>query len=242
MSASLSATPPVGIAGEALDTVRALDDLDRPRMQDIEDLAESATAALLAPPSVDAQLAMAYGVSRRFELDARVGSTGIGAGFRVQLLRVRPGIYLALGAMAHFQLADFPLNRLTDEATLKRMVRYDFSFPLSFGYSSRVVHLWAGPKLVMTRFATDFTLCIDSRAGTCRSEASIDASGRATHLAGQLGLALGKGHVWVAAEITVARVWVHGNLDLEASGTRRQRGVSRSGRIITPALGLLAWF
>jgi len=46
----------------------------------------------------------------------------------------------------------------------------------------------------------------------------------------------------VAAEITVARVWVHGNLNLEASGARRQRGVSRSGRIITPAIGLLAWF
>ncbi len=243
ISAGIQGTVPTGLPGEALETARIIDDLEGgARPHQIGPLVESSIAGLLVPPSIDAHLGFAYGVSQRFELDAKIGPTGIGAGFRLQLLRMRPGIYLALGAMAHFQWMDFDVERFTDDAQINRLTRYDFSFPLSFGYSGRYLHVWGGPKLVMTRFTADATLCFRSRGGVCRQEVAGNASGRVAHFAGQGGIAVGKGRVWVAVELTVARAWVRGDLSLSGGGARQNNGFSRSGRVVVPAIGLITWW
>lgn len=243
ISAALQGTPPVGMAGVALDTVEAIDDIDsRTSPARIQELAEDAVAGLVAPPSVDAHLGIAYGVSRRFELDARIGPTGAGAGFRVQVLRKSPGIYLAIGAMLSFQYRDFELDRFTDEGRILNMRRMDLRVPISFGYSSSSIHVWGGPVFVHSRFSTDLNFCVRSRGGECQSEAEVMASGSANHLAGQFGLAVGKGRVWVAAELTVGRVWVNGNAELSMPRTTQTTAFSRSGTILQPALGLLTWF
>lgn len=243
VSAAIQGTPPVGMAGTALDTADAIDDIDSSTSPArIQQLAEDAIAGLVAPPSIDAHLGIAYGVSRRFELDARIGPTGAGGGFRIQLLRKSPGIYLAIGAMLSLQFRDFELDRFTDEASVLNMRRMDLRVPISFGYSSSYIHVWGGPVFMHSRFATDLNFCVRSRGGECLSEAEVSSTGGANHLAGQFGLAVGKGRVWVAAELTIGRVWVSGDAELSMPRTTQNAEFSRSGTILQPALGLLTWF
>ena len=241
LSASVQGTPPTGLPGEVLEEARAFDDIDG-RPAAIEDAIDTASAGLLAPPSMDAQFGFAYGVSQRFELDAKVGPTGLGAGFRLQLMRRSPGIYLALGAMMHAQFRAFDIERFTDEASIESMRRFDFAFPLSLGYSGRYLHLWGGPKLVLTRFTSEFSLCVDSRGSACRSQPTVQASGRATYLAGQIGAAVGKGRVWLAVELTVARAWIRGEADVSMGLNSQSNEFARSGRILTPAVGIITWW
>ena len=231
------------MASDALDTVEAIDDIDSSTSAArIQELSEDAVAALVAPPAVDGHLGLAYGVSRRFELDARIGPSSAGAGFRIQALRKSPGIYLAIGAMLSFQFRDFDLDRFTDEGRIRSMRRMDLRVPVSFGYSSSRIHIWGGPVFSHTRFSTDMSFCVRSRGGECQAEAEVDAAGSANYLAGQFGLAVGKGRFWVAAELTLGRVWVRANAELSMPRTTQTTAFSRSGTILQPAVGLITWF
>lgn len=246
IAASVQGTPGVGMPGDVFrlaEEIDALDDANRaPTPAQLDDFVTRAAAALAAPPSVDASLSLAYGVTRRFELDARIGPAGAAAGFRVQLLRRAPGIYLALGAMAGAQYASPDISRFTSEVAIQRSRRFDLSVPLSFGYSGRYVHVWGGPKYVFTRLSADLDLCIDSRRGECQDQVGVSASGRASTIAGQLGLAVGKGRVWIGVELTVARAFVRGSADYDRRGRERTTDVNQSGRVFSPAIGLLSWF
>lgn len=242
VTASVQGTPPVGLPGESY---QALDDLDigsRPTPAELEQIGELATTALVQPPSVDGQIALAYGVTRRFELDARVGAAGAGAGFRVQLMRRSPGIYASLGASLSLGYNSFPVDRFTNRVRVESFRRQDFAFPLVLGYSSTYIHLWAGPKLVISRFRSDIAVCTNRSGGECHQEAMLDAGGHATYFAGQLGFAVGKGRIWVATELTVAHVRVNADLDLQMGTTRQLSEYRTSGRVVTPAIGLVAWF
>jgi hypothetical protein len=242
LSTSVRVTPPTGISGETLDSVRALEGVGRrPTPVQLEQIATAATAAVVQPPSADGELALAYGLSERFELDARVGSTSAGLGLRVQLLRVRPGIYAAVGAMASLSFNEFPVERFTDRARVESFRRQDFAFPLTLGYSRRRIHLWGGPKVVLSRFRSNIAACMNRRDSGCRSEAELRASGFATYVAGQFGLAVGSNRFWVAAELTVARARIRADLDVEMGGSSMQGNFDRRGMVLTPAIGLILW-
>lgn len=239
---SVRITPPTGLAGDTVDGLRALDEVGRrPTRAQVEQIAMATTAALVQPPSLDGELALAYGVTKRFELDARLGATSAGAGFRVQLWRVRPGFYGALGAMASFSFNEFPVNRFTDRARVDRFRRQDFAFPLSLGYSRRRVHVWGGPKLVFSRFRAEVAACVNRSDDGCRQEAALSASGRATYVAGQLGAAFGSNRFWFALELTVARARVIADVDVEMSGRSMAADLDERGLVLTPAVGLLLW-
>jgi len=239
---NVAITPPRGRAGDTLDALKAIDDLpDNPRDRHLRELAETATATLVQPPSLDAQLAVAYGVSRRLELDARVGMTNAGAGLRVQLLRIRPGIYAAFGALATISYAHFPVETFADEVRVDAFRRQDFSFPLTFGYSRGRLHLWGGPKLVFSRYRADVATCLDGDPDRCRAEAQVGTRGRATYLAGQLGAAVGSKRFWFTFEMTIARAWISADVDVEMSARQVEASYRESGRVVTPAFGLLLW-
>lgn len=243
MVGSVSATPPRAMPGESLERVKAIDDTleGRPTSNDLEEVGQAATAALVQPPSADGQLALSYGVSRRLELGARIGPTNAGAGLRLQWLRKAPGIYGVLGARVLVGFNDFPVERFTDEVRIDSFRRFDFAFPLHLGYSSRYVHLWAGPQLMISRFSSDVAICLDGTE-TCRQEATVSTSGRAAYLTGQLGIALGKKRFWIAFELSISRLKINADFDLEMDGRRILASHTQTGRVLTPSLGLIAWF
>lgn len=242
VTASVQGTPAVGLPGESYQTLEDLDIGSRPTPAELEQIGELSTAALVQPPSVDGQLALAYGVTRRFELDARVGASSAGAGFRIQLMRRSPGIYASLGASLSLGYDNFPVERFTNRVRVESFRRQDFAFPLMLGYSGTYVHLWAGPKLVISRFRSGIAVCTNRSGGECHQEAMLDVGGHATYFAGQIGFAVGKGRIWIATELTIAHVRVNADLDLQMGETRQLSEYRTSGRVVTPAIGLIAWF
>ncbi len=241
--ASVQGTVPVGVAGDVVDDLRALDDLGRQLdPQETEEVAQIAATALVQPPSIDGQLALAYGVNKRLELDGRVGATSAGFGFRVQFLRKRPGIYGAIGMGANFGFNGFAADRFTDRASIGRFRRRELAFPLVLGFSNRYVHVWAGPKLLFSWFDIGVDVCIDRDASSCRGDTRISTSGQAHYFAGQFGIAVGRRRVWVATELTLARLRATGDLEGEPGSGVERTNFRRVGRVLTPALGLIVWF
>ncbi len=239
---SVQVTPPIGLAKDTYEAIRTLREMgDNPTEEELAAVVDSATAALVQPPSIDSQLGLAIGLSRRLELDARVGATSAGGGFRLQWLRQRPGIYGAIGFMVNLHYSHFPVERFVTQVRIDRFRRLDYAVPLVIGYSRRRVHLWAGPKLVLSRFSARVGVCVSDEDG-CTQEASLRASGRARYLAGQIGVGLGSRRFWFAVEITIARASIDADLglDMPRRPTMEAQRTVR-GRVITPAVGLMVW-
>ena len=99
---------------------------------------------------------------------------------RLQFLRRSPGIYGALGFRVDIGFNAFPVDRFTDRVRIQSFRRQDFSVPLVLGYSRRRVHVWAGPKLMFSRYRGAVAVCTRRVDDDCRGEATLNASGRAT--------------------------------------------------------------
>lgn len=243
LTASVSVTPPTGAAGDATDALSELrglgNDLDP---EELDRVVDAAAAVLVQPPSVDPRVALSWGVSQRLELNAHVSSTGIGGGLRLQFLRVRPGLYGAIGFGVAASFSPFPVERFNDTVEIQHFRRRELSFPLTFGYSSSHVHLWVGPKVVVAFYDADVEVCVSERGDECRLDANVEVNGRARYFAGQAGIAVGGPHVWVAFELTMARLVAHADVELQMGARREQRVYGEGGRVVTPALGLMAWF
>ncbi len=242
VTTSAQVTPPVGLPGEVredLDELRGRG--GNPSEARMREIAGLAGAALMAPPSGDGQLAVAAGLTKRLELNARARTTSAGAGLRFQWLRRSPGIYGAIGLNVDASFRAFPIERFASRVDLRSFRRVDVSIPLVLGYSRKHVHVWAGPKLVWSRASASFDYCSRRVDGECLTDVPIDARGTALFSAGQLGVALGGSRFWVAFELTLARARVRADLDLQMSGEPMEHTIDRTGRVLTPALGLILW-
>lgn len=233
-------TLPVASPGDALNAAQELNLRGRLTPDRVAQIANTSAELLLAPPAIDGQIAFSYGISKRFELNARVSGLGIGVGARFQFMRRKPGIYGALGIAFDFSFASVGIDKFSDRIDVTSNRRQSVSFPLVVGYSRKHIHLWLGPKLVLARYAAQIEVCIDGTA--CREKGTIDVGAQAGFIAGQLGIALGGGRFWVAAELSIAHMFARGDVDLSAAGNSAQLSLTRSGRVITPALGFIGWF
>lgn len=242
VTTSAQVTPPVGLPGEVRDDLDALRGRGgNPSEARMREIAGLAGVALLAPPAGDGQLAVAAGLTKRLELNARARTTSAGAGLRFQWLRRSPGFYGAIGLNVDASFRAFPIERFASRVDLRSFRRVDVSIPLVLGYSRKHVHVWGGPKLVWSRASASFDYCARRVDGECVTDVPIDARGTALFTAGQLGVALGSSRFWVAFELTIARARVRADLDLQMSGEAMEHAVDRRGRVVTPALGLILW-
>lgn len=240
LGTSFEASLPSGEIRDALDRARGISgELTR---ADVGLLADAATAALVHSPGIGNQISLAYGVSRRVELDARVSMTAVRGGLRVQLLRVKPGIYVALGVGVTHQFVGLPIQRFTSAAELRSFSRQELDVPLTAGFSSRAFHLWLGPKLVVARYDASVSACLDRQDGLCAMPATMALEGTAAYLAGQIGLAIGWKSVWLAAELTVARLGVDATMQIDSAAMHEAHTFGGGGLVLAPAVGLFAWF
>lgn len=240
LGTSFEASLPSGEVRDALDRARGIS--GELTSAEVGVLADAATAALVHSPGVGMQISLAYGVSRRVELDARVSMTAVRGGLRIQLLRARPGIYVALGLGVTHQFVGLPIQRFTSAAELTSFSRQELDVPLTAGFSSRAFHLWLGPKLVVARYDASVSACLDRQDGLCAMPATMALDGTAAYLAGQLGLAIGWKSVWLAAELTVARLGVDATMQIDASSTHEAHSFGGGGVVVAPSVGLFAWF
>jgi hypothetical protein len=76
----------------------------------------------------------------------------------------------------------------------------------------------------------------------CADQVAFRGSGALRYVAGQLGVALGKRRFWVALELTVARLRGDGMVRGARGGAELAFAYDPSGRVVQPAIGLIAWF
>ena len=237
----------VTTSGELADAIAAGADMDNDGPLSAEDVrrgATAASAALVQPSSVGYQVSAAYGISRQLEVGVRSSMNTLRGHGRFQFLRVAPGIYGSVGVGVSTYLYGLPLQTLTDgEIESRSFSRLELDVPLSFGYSNRWLHLWAGPKLIVARYDAEFAACVaESDTGNCRREATGTLDGTVTYFAGQAGIALGWRQVWLAAELTIAHVDASADLHI-VSGTRSESlQFDKTGLAVAPTIGLITWF
>lgn len=242
LTTSLAVNAPVGATRDAFDALRAVDEVAGVlEPAEVEILAAALNAGALNPPMVDPTVNLAYGVNRYLELGARVGGSHLGVQGRIQVLRVAPGIYGAVGLQLTTSLSTLPINRFSDRVFLQRYRRLDVGIPLIFGYSASRVHLWAGPKVLFSRVRTRGHLCVREN-DDCDDQLGFRGSGSLRYVAGQLGIAVGKRRFWLALELTLARLRGDGEVRSERDGDEQIYGYDPRGRVVQPAIGLIAWF
>jgi len=238
LTSSVDVSAPNGSVRTAIDRARNMDNVRND--EDVDHLASAVTATLVQPPAVGFQVSGAYGISKRVEIGLR-SSLGAFCGWaRYQFLRARPGIYGAIGLGASAYLYGPPIQ-FTNLVEMHDFDRYDLDIPLSIGYSSKVFHVWGGPKLVFTDYVADVSVCLDRSGGACVSEVQSHIDGTAAYVAGQLGIAVGYERFWVAAELTVARLGLDATIDLSSAGTTRQTRFEGESLVLAPAFGLIVW-
>lgn len=119
--------------------------------------------------------------------------------------------------------------------------RIDVDLPVLLGISHDVVHLWAGPKLVVSFMEAGVNVCteVDTSNGNCtrRAEARLDA--RTIYAAGQAGIALGYKYAWLAFEFTGAYARTEMKGTVTDGTTRENRKYTFNDFILYPVVGLI---
>ena len=231
-------------SGPIRDTIEELEDVGGSRMSraDLRTVANATTAALVQPPSLGYQVSLSYGLSKRFEVGVRSSMSAIRGWTRWQFLRVSPGIYGALGLGVSGYLYGVPIQQYADEVEDVDFSRWDVDLPLHLGFSSKVFHIWAGPKLIFSTYDAGVNVCVDQDEGRCADTASVGIDGTARYIAGQAGIGVGYRQFFVAAELTVARVDVQADVSVDYAGRTESETFDEGGTVLSPAVGMIIWF
>ena len=245
VSGATTAGMPVGDPLSAIEEIASLEGVEGASAmtpEQIRTLAKGSSIIFIHPPGVSAYLSAAYGVSRHFEIGMR-GSADTARGWiRWQFLRVRPGIYgaLGLGYATYFQ--GFPVEDYTDLARPVSFSRQEMDLPVQLGLSGKLGHIWFGPKLVAANFEVEESVCAITKNGVCLGWGSTRVTGMATYFGGQLGGAIGYERLWVAAELSFMSLNVRADLDVDVAETKELIDYRTKGWALSPSLGIIAWF
>lgn len=224
----------------------SLNDADRDRLID------TSVALMLNAPSFGQDLQIGYGLFDRTEIDFRYALAALRLGARYQFLGPTDGHGFAgtigLGVTHYAEAIPVP-DFLEQVVDAHDFVRNELDVPLTFGYSSKIFHVWFGPKLVLSRFGSALSVCTrfdqDTRSCTRRASASVDGS--AWFAAGQVGAAVGYKYVWFAVELTVARfsATADGTVTGDTTApdtTTYARHFAPTDVVLYPAFGLIGRF
>jgi hypothetical protein len=230
-------------SGPIRDAIDDLGNVEGGRMSraDLELAADAASVALIQPPSIGYQVSVAYGLTREVEIGVRTSMSAVRGWTRYQFLRTSPGIYGAVGVGVAGYLYAFPIHQFHDGVRITEYGRWDVDVPLSFGFSSRAFHVWAGPKLMLSDVSGSVEVCVDQETGRCSSEADVSLDALARYVAGQVGIAFGWTQFFVAAELTVARVETDATVSVTHAGVAEEQDVEADGIAISPAVGFILW-
>ena len=241
ISTSADITNTSGALRDSIDALVEMDGGSRMSREDLDLAADAASAALIQPPSIGYQVSVAYGLTREIELGVRSSLSAVRGWARYQFLRASPGWYGAVGFGVAGYLYAFPIHELVDEVSVRDYDRWDVDIPLSFGFSSRAFHVWAGPKLMLSDVSGTVEVCVDQASGRCTSQADVTLDGFASYVAGQVGLAVGWTNFFIAAELTVARVEAESTVTVTHGSRTESATFSPDGVALSPAVGFILW-
>lgn len=200
-------------------------------------LFRAGAALALNPPSLVSHVGVAYTPLPHFELGGRLTSGAWRLGARYQLLEQAlhdlDGTF-SLGG-GHYSY-EFPLSDQIPFIKLEDFSRWQVDAGFLIGRHGDWYRVWAGPRLLLTFYGTELVFeqpAIPGSTGEKTVLASLDGTG--TYLGGQVGGALGYKHVFVGFELTVAKFWTSGKLEL----LQREHEIALQSFIVYPGLALM---
>lgn len=119
--------------------------------------------------------------------------------------------------------------------------RIDVDVPVLFGISHEIIHVWAGPKMVVSFMDAGVNVCteIDTSNGNCTRRADASLKARTIYAAGQAGIALGYKYAWLAVEFTGAYARTEMKGTVSDGTTRENRKYTFNDFILYPVVGLI---
>ena len=237
---------PTGTISSIIDTGKTLSDVARQQMnltpEQERQLFDSGVNVVVSPPSVGYHLAAYYSPIDRFELGLRYAGGGWRVGARYQLLRHETNPFdMTIGAGISHSSYEIPLASYIPVLEVDDFTRWTVDVPLQIGTSRSYYRVWGGPKFLYSRFNTAMRLSIPG----VDTPDLASFEGHTLYYGGQVGFAIGYKHVFVAFELTMAKV--SGHADVETAPDPRDgeavvHDIDISGFIIYPAFGLIGEF
>jgi hypothetical protein len=200
---------------------------------DRQQLFTAAINVIASPPSVSPLFAVSYAIVDRFEVGLRYAGQGWRLGGRYQPLRREDGPFdLVVGVGVARSAYKIPLGEFIPVIEVDDFSRWTIDVPVTAGTSRSWFRVWAGPKLVYSRFDTAIRLVIPNELPEV---ATFD--GHSTFIGGVGGLALGYRHLFLGIELTVGHL--SGSTATALSTAGASRSADLAGTVVYPAFGLM---
>lgn len=220
-------------AGDAL--VSAADNRDLSE-EERKEVFEAGVALAFNPPSVTQHIALAYTPLKNWDIALRYSISAIGLLSRYQILHSKKhGVDFSAGFGVSRYVYEFPVSSVLGILELEDYTRWQFEFPLQFGWSGSWYRAWGGPRVMLTTFGTSLKLSIPFVDET--ELASF--SGTGVYLGGQIGAALGYKYVFFGVELTMVELLSSGHLN--AFGNQLL-DTEINSFLIYPSFGLMGEF
>jgi hypothetical protein len=231
---------PTGTVVKTVDAGRTL--ARRAQSEQISDaqkwqLFDAGINLVASPPSVEQHFAIAYTFVDRAEANIRYAGGGWRLGGRYQTLRHEDGPFdMVVGLGVARATNPVPLGDVFPVLTVDDFTRWTLDLPVMIGTSREWFRVWAGPKLLYTRF--DTTMRLDLVA----NEVQVATfEGHGWYFGGQAGVAVGYRKVFFGVELTLG--------ELAGAATVHTpmlpvtvRSTNISGFVIYPSIALMGEF
>ena len=209
---------------------RALNDAEKRK------IFEGAAAIAINPPAAIAHLGFDYGVAERWEVGARVATSGARLAVRRQLLKqADDGVVLSLGFGIGRALFTPPVHSVFDSVTVDDFSRWNLDLPVAVGRHGSWYRVWGGPRLLWSRVSQTMTLTLRDFGAPQPIRATGTVSGQALYVGGYAGAALGYKSFFVGPELTVT--YLLGSAQVDAFGGRDD--ISVGSLVVYPAFAVM---
>jgi hypothetical protein len=238
----VDASIPTGTISKTVDAAKTLVKAAATRSLNTEErrqLFEAGANLALDPPSAIYHLGVAYVPFDSLELNLRYSSGGWRGGVRRQFLtQEQSGVDFTAGAAFGYHSVEFPIDKVLDILTLEDFKRYSLEVPVVLGVHSPWYRVWGGPRFILAHYSTAMNLNLPATGSTPAEIVAASVEGTATFIGAQFGAALGYAHLFVAVELTIARLI--STAALSAPGLDQELDVG--GTIVYPGIAVMGEF
>jgi hypothetical protein len=233
---------PTGGIGALIDAGKTLADAARTRGLGEDEKVRLFSAGMnlaLNTPAFVQHLGLAYNPVDRWEtsLDYAGGAWRLGTRYQ-WLAQEGDGADLSVGVGLSRYARDFPIADIIDVIDLHGYRRWTLDLPLAIGRRGSYYRVWTGPKLAFIHHSAALVLHTPARGDVAAHDDVAGASGNASLWGGHAGAALGYRSLFLAVELTIARLI--GTAELNVFG--RTTSADTSSWVISPGIALMGAF
>lgn len=235
---------PTGVLRKTIDAATTIANVIQTRDATTEDkrqLILAGATLLLNPIAANSHAAFTYAFAQEWDASVRLTTGGWRWGARQQLLhQALDRIDLTLGVGLGHASTSVPRPDIVEKVMdISDPTRWNVDVALTGGKHGDFYRFWMGPRALMSTYSVAMSLKLPNLQTSTVSTLAASADGHAFYLGGQLGAGIGYRKLFLAVEMTMARVWA--SADIQIVGMDPWRS-SMNDWVIYPGVGLLGEF